>query len=65
MENKIQKNYEELKKKSDLTDKFIKLADKIQIDDKDVPKTEKGLATKAKELIERLNRKLEKEDKKE
>lgn len=59
-DEKIQKNYEELKKKSVLTDKFIKMADKINIDDKDVPKTEKGLSTKAKELIERLNKKLEK-----
>lgn len=60
-ENKLQKDYDELKKKSELTEKFIRLADKIEIDDKDIPKTEKGLATKAKELIERLNRKLEKE----
>ena len=59
-EEKLQKNYKELKKKSVLTDKFIKLADKIEIDDKDVPKTEKGMNTKAKELIERLNKKLEK-----
>lgn len=61
----MQDNYEELKKKSEKTEKFIRLADKLEIDDKDVPKTEKGLATKAKELIERLNRKIEKEDNKE
>jgi len=57
---KKQENYEELKKKSEVTEKFIRLADQISIDDKDVPKTEKGMNTKAKELIERLNRKLEK-----
>ena len=61
-ENKkrIQPNYEELKKQSELTDKFIKLANKLKIDDRDVPKTEKGRATKTKELIERLSKKLEK-----
>lgn len=62
---KIQKNYDELKKKSDLTERFIRLADKIEIDDKDVPKTEKGMSTKAKELLERLNNKIEKEEEKE
>jgi ribosome-binding protein aMBF1 (putative translation factor) len=62
MENqkKIQPNYEELKKQSELTDKFIKLANKLKIDDKDVPKTDKGRATKTKELIEKLNKKIEK-----
>ena len=64
MEKKIQENFEELKKKSDLTEKFIRFADKIELDDKDVPKTEKGLNTKVKELMDRLNRKLEKEEKK-
>ena len=62
-EEKIQDNYEELKKKSEITEKFIRLADKIQIDDKDVPKTEKGMQSKAKELIEKLGRKIEKLDK--
>lgn len=60
MENekkKIQPNYEELKKQSELTDLFIKYANGIKIDDKDVPKTEKGRATKAKELIEKVNKK--------
>ena len=66
MENgKIQKNYEELKKKSELTEKFIKLTDKLKIEDKDIPKTEKGLETKAKEIIERLSKKIEKEEKEE
>lgn len=59
-EEKIQKDYQELKKKSVLTDKFIKLADSIEVNDKDVPKTEKGMSTKAKELIEKINKKLEK-----
>jgi hypothetical protein len=60
----IQKDYEELKKKSELTEKFIKLADQLNIDDKDIPKTEKGMSTKVKELMERLSKKLEKEEKK-
>jgi len=60
----IQKNYEELKKKSEITEKFIRLADQLEIDDKDVPKTEKGMNTKVKELMDKLNRKLEKEEKK-
>ena len=64
MEKKIQENFEELKKKSDLTEKFIRFADKIDLDDKDVPKTEKGMASKVKELMERLEKKIEKEDKK-
>jgi hypothetical protein len=58
-----QKNHEELKKKADLTEKFIKFADKIEIDDKYVPKTEKGLETKAKELMEKLAKKLEEKEK--
>lgn len=60
-EKKIQKNYEELKKKSDRTERLIKMIDQLNIDDKDVPKTEKGLQTKAKELMEKLNKKVEKE----
>lgn len=61
-EKKIQKNYEELKKKSDLTEKFIRFANQLEIDDKDIPRTEKGMETKAKELIEKLNKKIEKEE---
>ena len=64
-EKRIQPNYDQLKKQSELTDKFIKLANRLKIDDKDVPKTEKGRATKTKELIEKLHKKLEKEEKKE
>jgi len=64
MEDKIQKDYEELKRKSDLTEKFIRLVDKLDIDDKDVPKTEKGLNTKVKELMDRINNKIEKQEKK-
>jgi hypothetical protein len=60
----IQKDYEELKKKSELTEKFIKLADQLNVDDKDIPKTEKGMSTKVKELMEKLSKKLEKEEKK-
>jgi hypothetical protein len=65
MEN-MQNNYEELKKISEKTEKFIKLANKIEMDDKEVPKTEKGMSTKARELIEKLNKRLESpEDEKE
>jgi len=64
MEDKIQKDYEELKRKSDLTEKFIRLVDKLDIDDRDVPKTEKGLNTKVKELMDRINNKIEKQEKK-
>ena len=59
MENEDKKQ-EELKKKAIITDLFIKFADKIKLDDKEVPKTEKGMATKAKELMEKLERKIEK-----
>jgi len=62
MANEIQSNYEELKKKSELTEKFIKLANKLQLEEKDIPKTEKGMESKVKELMERLERKLEKEE---
>ena len=61
-ENNIQKDYDELKRKSELTEKFIKLANKIKIEDKDIPKTEKGMETKVKELMERLENKLKKEE---
>ena len=63
-EKKIQSDYDTLKKKSDITEKFIFLANNIKIDDKDVPKTEKGMNTKAKELMKNLYKKLEKEEKK-
>ena len=63
MAENIQKNYEELKKKSDLTEKFIRLANKLEFDEKDIPKTEKGMETKVKELMERLEKKLEKGEK--
>lgn len=56
-----QDNYEQLKKKSELTEKFIKLADNLKFDEKDVPKTEKGLTTKAKELLEKVQKKIDKE----
>ena len=59
-EKKIQGNFDELKKKSELTDKFIKLADSLQIDDKDVPRTEKGMASKVKELMNKLEKKIKK-----
>jgi len=58
----IQKDYEELKKKSELTEKFIRLANKLELDEKDIPKTEKGMESKVKELMERLEKKLEKEE---
>lgn len=60
-ENKIQKNYNELKKKSEITEKFIKLVNELDINDKDIPKTEKGMNSKVKELMEKLNKKIEKD----
>lgn len=57
----IQDNYEQLKKQSELTEKFIKLADNLKFDEKDVPKTEKGLTTKAKEFLEKVQKKIDKE----
>lgn len=62
IENKIQSNYDELKKISERTERFIALANNIDIDNKDVPKTEKGMNSKAKELMKNLYKKLEKED---
>lgn len=56
-----QENYEQLKKQSELTEKFIRLTDNLKFDDKDIPKTEKGLTTKAKELLEKVQKKIEKE----
>lgn len=60
----IQKDYEKLKKQSEITEKFIKLANKLDIDDIKFPKTEKGMSTKAKEILEKLTKKIEKEEKK-
>lgn len=60
-EKKIQDNYEELKKISDKTEKLIRFADKLKIDDKDVPKTEKGMTSKVKEIMEKLEKKVNKE----
>jgi len=59
-EKKIQKDYDELKKKSERTEKFIKLVNDLKLEDKDIPKTEKGLQTKVKELMDKLNKKIEK-----
>jgi len=59
-EKKIQGNFDELKKKSELTEKFVRFADQIQIDDKDVPRTEKGMASKVKELMNKLEKKIKK-----
>ena len=64
MEN-YQENYEELKRKSELTEKFIKMVNKLNLDDREIPKTEKGMDSKAKELLDKLSKKMEKEDKEE
>ena len=53
-------NEEKLKRQADLTEAFVKIVDKLKIDDEDVPKTEKGLNTKAKELLKRVEKKLKK-----
>lgn len=54
------KDYLELKKIADKSDKFIKIVNNLKIDDKDIPKTEKGMNSKAKELMDRINKKLSK-----
>lgn len=64
LDKKIQDNYYELKKKSDRTERFITLANNLKLDDKDIPKTEKGMNSKAKEIIKALTKKLNKEEKK-
>jgi len=60
VEEPIQKNYSELKKKSVLSDKFINLVDNIKFDEKDTPRTTKGMETKTKEILAKINKKLEK-----
>jgi hypothetical protein len=60
VEEPIQKNYSELKKKSALSDKFINFVDNIKFDEKDTPKTQKGMETKTKEILAKINKKLEK-----
>jgi len=63
MVKKLQHNYEELKKKSEITEKFIKLADQLDIDVNNVPTTKKGMETKVRKLMKKLEKKLEKEKK--
>ena len=60
VEEPIQKNYNELKKKSVLSDKFINFVDNIKFDEKDTPRTTKGMETKTKEILAKINKKLEK-----
>ena len=60
MENKLQKNYEELKKKSELTEKFIKLVDELKLDYKNVPLTKKGMEKAVKKLMKKIDNKLKK-----
>jgi hypothetical protein len=62
--NKIQDNYEQLKKQSELTDKFIRIVNELKIDDKKLPKTDKGFDKIAKSLLEKVNKKIVKEEKK-
>lgn len=61
---KIQDNYEQLKKQSELTDMFIKIANDLKINDKKIPKTDKGFDKIAKDLIDKVNKKIAKEEKK-
>ena len=63
-EKKIQENFEELKKQSEITEKFVKFVDQLKIDDKDIPKTNKGRNTKVKQLMKKLEKKIEKEENK-
>ena len=59
MENE-EKNNEELKKKAEDTKIFEILVDELKLDQKDIPKTEKGLNTKIKELKEKIEKKMSK-----
>ena len=50
---------EKLKQQAEKSELFTILVDSLK-DEKDIPKTEKGLTTKAKELMEKLDKKLAK-----
>ena len=59
----IQNNYEQLKKISDKTEDFMRIVNDLKEDNK-TPKTEKGLNKKAKTILDRVNKKIVKENKK-
>lgn len=60
MEKHIQNNYDELKKKSELTDAFIKVVNDIKFDDSNIPKTKKGMNTVVKKLLKKVDKKIKK-----
>lgn len=60
MEKHIQNNYDELKKKSELTDAFIKVVNDIKFDDSNIPKTKKGMDTAVKKLLKKVDKKIKK-----
>lgn len=60
MEKHIQNNYDELKKKSELTDAFIKVVNDIKFDDSNIPKTKKGMDTVVKKLLKKVDKKIKK-----
>lgn len=59
----IQNNYNELKEKSELTEKFIKLVDELKLDYNNVPPTKKGMEREIKKLMKKIDKKLKKESK--
>lgn len=57
---KKQENYEELKKKSEETETFIRIVDEFELNYKKVPPTKKGLEREVAKLKKKLNKKLKK-----
>lgn len=55
-----QENYEELKKKSELTEKFIKIVDELKLDYNNVPPTIKGMEREVKKLMKKIDKKMKK-----
>lgn len=59
----IQKNYEELKEKSEITKRRIRFIDQLELDYKNAPPTEKGMERELNKLIKKLEKKEKKEKK--
>lgn len=64
MAKKIQDNYEELKEKSEKTEKRIRFIDQLELDYKKVPPTKKGLDKEFQKLMKKLEKVEKKENKK-
>jgi len=55
-----QENYEELKKKSEETEKFIRLVDEFETNYKNTPTTKKGMEREVEKLMKKIEKKLKK-----